>query len=256
MYRNAIVRRPARSLISGISSSPHLGVPDYDRALRQHDDYIRALEACGVSVTVLEALEEYPDSCFVEDTAVCFPDRAVLTNPGAPSRKGEVEDMERALRSFFAPDSLFRIRAPGTLEGGDVLSAPGEVFVGLSGRTNREGAVQFLNLLRDWGIPGQAVPVTGVLHLKTGVTYLEGGRLLVTEEFAEYPPFRAFEKVPVPDAEAYASNCIWMNGKVIVPAGFTGVRKAVEALGYPVLSVDTSEYRKIDGGLTCLSLRF
>lgn len=256
MFRYAIVRRPARTLISGISSSPHLGVPDYDRALRQHDEYIRALEACGVSVTVLEALEEYPDSCFVEDTAVCFPDLAVLTNPGAPSRRGEVEEMERALRSFYAPDRLFRIRAPGTLEGGDVLWAAGEVFVGLSGRTNEEGAIQFLDLLRDRGIPGQAVPVTGVLHLKTGMTCLEDRRLLITEEFAEYPPFRTLEKIPVPEAEAYASNCIWMNGNVIVPAGFPGVRKAVEALGYPVLSVDTSEYRKIDGGLTCLSLRF
>lgn len=256
MFRYAVVRRPARSLVSGLTSSPHLGAPDYEKALRQHDGYIRALEDCGLSVTVLEALEEYPDSCFVEDTAFCLPDRAVLTNPGAQSRKGEVEDMERALRSFYAPDRIFRIRAPGTLEGGDILRAGGEVFVGLSDRTNQEGAIQFLNLLRDWGVPGQPVPVTGVLHLKTGLSFLEGGRLLVTEEFAEYPPFRDFEKIPVPEAEAYAANCLWVNGNVLVPAGFPGIRKAVEDLGYPVLSVDTSEFRKIDGGLTCLSLRF
>jgi dimethylargininase len=256
MFRTAIVRRPARSLVSGLTSSPHPGVPDYGNALRQHDDYIRALEACGLSVTVLEALEEYPDSCFVEDTAFCLPDRAVLTNPGAPSRKGEVEDMERALRSFYAPDRIFRIRAPGTLEGGDILRTDGEVFVGLSDRTNREGAVQFLNLLQDWGIPGQPVPVTGILHLKTGLSYLNGGRLLVTAEFAEYPPFRDFEKIPVPEEEAYAANCLWMNGTVLVPAGCPGIRKAVEGLGYRVLTVDTSEFRKIDGGLSCLSLRF
>ncbi len=256
MFRTAIVRRPARSLVSGLTSSPHLGAPDYGKALRQHDAYIRALESCGLSVTVLEALEEYPDSCFVEDTAFCLPDRAVLTNPGAPSRKGEVEDMERALRSFYAPDRIFRIRAPGTLEGGDILRADGEVFVGLSDRTNREGAVQFLTLLRDWGIPGQPVPVTGVLHLKTGLSYLDGGRLLVTWEFAEYPPFREFEKIPVPEEEAYAANCLWMNGSVLVPEGYPRVRKAVENRGYRVLSVDTSEFRKIDGGLTCLSLRF
>ncbi len=256
MFRTAVVRRPARSLAAGITSSPHLGAPDYDRALGQHDAYIRALEACGVSVTVLEALEEFPDSCFVEDTAVCLRDRAVLSNPGAPSRTGEVEEMERALRSFFPSDRIYRIREPGTLEGGDVLRTDTEFFVGLSGRTNKEGAIQLLTLLRDWGIPGQAVPVPGILHLKTGMSLVHGGRLLVTEEFADYPPFRAFEKIRVPTEEAYAANCLWVNGNVIVPAGYPGVRRAVEGLGCRVLEVDTSEFRKIDGGLTCLSLLF
>ncbi len=256
MFRNAVVRRPARSLVSGITSSPHLGVPDYETALRQHDAYIRALEACGVAVTVLEALEEYPDSCFVEDTAVCFGNGAVLTSPGAPSRRGEVEATEAALRDFYPPEAIRRIEAPGTLEGGDVLVAGGEVFVGLSDRTNQAGAVRFLDILRDWGIPGQAVPVVGILHLKTGMSYLEDGRLLVTEEFEEYPPFRSFDRIRVPEREAYAANCVWMNGTVLVPAGYPGVRAAVEGLGYRVLEVDTSEFRKIDGGLTCLSLRF
>ena len=256
MFKNAIVRRPGRSLVSGITTSSQLGAPDYDRALHQHDAYIDALETCGVSVTTLEAMEEYPDSCFVEDTTVCIPECAVLTNPWAASRKGEIEGMVKALGAFYPPDRIFRIEPPGTLEGGDVMIAGGFVHIGLSGRTNEQGAIQLLSLLGKYSIRGASVPVAGVLHLKTGMSYLGYDRLLVTEEFGEYPQFRTYEKIHVPEAEAYASNCIWMNDSVIVPDGFPGVRDAVEGLGYRVLLVDTSEFRKIDGGLTCLSLRF
>ncbi len=256
MFKNAIVRRPARSLAAGITSSPHLGLPDYEKALRQHDAYIEAVEACGVSVTVLEASEEFPDSCFVEDAAVCVPGCAVLANPGAPSRRGEVEGVAEALRSFYPPQRILRIEAPATLEGGDVMIADGVVYVGLSGRTNAEGATRLLAILGACGLPGTPVPVTGVLHLKTGMSYLENGKLLVTEEFSEYPQFRTLDRILVPDAEAYAANCVWMNGSVIVPAGFPGIRKILEGSGYRVVTVDTSEFRKIDGGLTCLSLRF
>lgn len=256
MFRNAIVRRPARSLTEGITSSSQLGKPDYDTALRQHDAYIKAFESCGLSVTVLEAMEEFPDSCFVEDVAVCCPECAVVTNPGAPTRKGEIAGIVDALGKFYAPEKIQRISNPGTLEGGDVMAADGRYYIGLSARTNRAGADQLLACLGRHGHTGSTIPVRGVLHLQTGMSYLAHNRLLVSDEFKDNPVLGKYDRIAVPRSEAYASNCIWLNESVIVPAGYPLVRKAVEALGYRVLIVDTSEFRKIDGGLTCLSLRF
>ena len=256
MFSNAIVRRPSRSLVAGITSSPELGTPDYERALLQHGAYVGALRSCGVSVVELEAMEEYPDSCFVEDVAVCTPKCAVVTNPGAPSRKGEIVGIVEALEEFYPRRKIEYIQEPGTLEGGDVLQADDHFYVGISARTNQEGAEQFFSIVGRYGFSGTAVPVERILHLKTGLSYLENGNLLISGEFAESPIFESFHRFLVPDEEVYASNCIWMNGTVIVPSGYPRTLKAVADLCYPTRVVDTSEFRKIDGGLTCLSLRF
>ena len=128
--------------------------------------------------------------------------------------------------------------------------------MGRSARTNEEGIRQFIAILEKHGLSGSEVTLEEVLHLKTGVNYLENGNMLVSGEFVTKPEFQQYNRVEIPQEEAYAANCIWVNGTVIVPAGFPAVKKAVEDLGYPVLLVDTSEYRKIDGGLSCLSLRF
>jgi len=256
MFKNVIVRRPARSLVDGLTLSPELGKPDYDQALRQHDAYMEALASCGVSVTALDAIEEYPDSCFVEDVAVCTPKCAVLTNPGAPSRKGEIQGIIDALSEHYPQRKLERIQDPGTLEGGDVMMVGGHYYIGLSARTNPEGADQLIAILKKHGLSGSTVPVTKILHRKTGMSYMENDNLLITGEFVENPAFKDFNRLVVPQAEAYAANCIWMNGTVIVPAEYPGVKKTLEDLGYPTVIVDTSEFRKIDGGLTCLSLRF
>lgn len=255
-FRNVIVRTPGRSITDGITSSPELGKPDYHLALEQHRDYIRALESCGVNVTVLEPLEEYPDSCFVEDTAVITRNCAIITNPGAPSRKGEVQFMAKVLKGFFPEDRIEFIRSPGTLEGGDVMMVGDHFYVGLSARTNQEGIDQFLSILRRHGLSGSHVPLREVLHLKTGVNYIENNNLLVSGEFVDSPEFSRFNRIVVPPEEAYGANCIWVNGTVIVPKGYPTVEGSIRDLGYPVITVDTSEFRKIDGGLSCLSLRF
>ena len=148
------------------------------------------------------------------------------------------------------------IRAPGTLEGGDVMMVGDMFYVGLSARTNAEGIAQFAAILDRYGFACEQVPLEKVLHLKTGVNYLENGNLLVSGEFTDKSCFQGYHRVQIPEAEAYAANCIWVNGTVIVPEGYPAVKAAVEGLGYPVLTVDTSEFRKIDGGLSCLSLRF
>ena len=243
-------------MTEGITSNPQLGKPDYELALRQHDAYIAALKSCGVSVTVLPADERYPDSCFVEDPAVITRKCAIITNPGAPSRNGEKDEIIDAIRKFFPEDKIEYIQSPGTLEGGDVMMVGDHFYVGRSARTNEEGIRQFIAILEKHGLSGSEVTLEEVLHLKTGVNYLENGNMLVSGEFVTKPEFQKYNRVEIPDEEAYAANCIWVNGTVIVPEGYPAVEAAVRSLGYPVLLVDTSEFRKVDGGLSCLSLRF
>lgn len=255
MFQNVIVRRPSRSMIEGITTSPELGTPDYELALRQHDQYIEAMRACGAEVTVLPAMEEYPDSCFVEDVAVVTPQFAIITNPGAASRNGEKAHIVEALRRFYAPEQIHSIDE-GTLEGGDVMQVGSHFYVGLSKRTNEAGVRSFERIISRYGMHCTAVPLSTVLHLKTGMVYLDGDNMLVSGEFIDRPAFAGYNKTVIAPEEAYAVNCLWVNGKVIVPAGFPKTEEAVRALGYETILVDTSEYRKIDGGLSCLSLRF
>lgn len=255
-FTKAIVRTPCKAMVNGITDHPELGTPTYEKALAQHLAYIKALQACGVEVTVLPANEDYPDSCFVEDTAVLCPECAVVTNPGADSRKGEAALMRPTLEQFYPADKIFTITAPATLEGGDVMLAGKTFYVGLSARTNTAGVEQLAGFVEPYGYKVVGVPLTEVLHLKTGVVYLENGILLAGGEFLTKPAFEGYEKVAVPAEEAYAANCVWMNGKILVPEGYPQVLEAIKATGCEPVLCDTSEYRKIDGGLSCLSLRF
>ncbi|MBN7772590.1 dimethylarginine dimethylaminohydrolase family protein [Clostridium aminobutyricum] len=256
MFKNCIVRRPCKAMVEGITSAPELGKPNYELALKQHDTYIEALKQCGVEVLVLDALDEYPDSCFVEDPAVITSKCAIITNPGAASRNGEKAEILPAIKKFFNDDQIEYIQTPGTLEGGDVMMVGDHFYVGRSARTNEEGIKQFIAILEKHGLTGSEVPLEKVLHLKTGVNYIENNNMLVSGEFIDKPEFAKYNKLIIPEEEAYAANCIWMNGKVIVPEGYPAVEKAVKDAGYEIILVDTSEYRKLDGGLSCLSLRF
>ncbi len=256
MFKNVIVRKPAKSMVDGITSAPELGKPDYELAVKQHDAYIAALKQCGVQVTELEALEAYPDACFVEDVAVVTRKCAIITNPGAESRNGEKEYIVETIKKFYQEEQIAYIQSPGTLEGGDVMMVGDHFYVGRSARTNEEGIRQFIAILESYGLSGSEVTLEKVLHLKTGVNYLENNTYLVSGEFIEKEEFKNARQIIIPKEEAYAANCIWVNDKVIVPTGFPKVAEAVQAAGYEVILTDTSEYRKLDGGLSCLSLRF
>ena len=256
IFRNAIVRRPCRAMTEGISSGLYPGRPDYELALAQHDTYIEALRKCGVNVTILPADEDYPDSCFVEDPAVLTEKCAVITNPGAASRNGEKASIEKAVRAFYPDGRIEHIAYPGTLEGGDVMMCGDHFFVGRSERTNAEGIHQFADILSKYGYTCTEVELAEVLHLKTGVNYLENNNLLVSGEFIDKAEFDQYNKFVIPEEEVYAANCIWMNDTVIVPDGYPTVLRAVQSMGYGTITVDTSEFRKLDGGLSCLSLRF
>lgn len=256
MFKNVIVRKPAKSMVEGITSNPQLGKPDYEKAMQQHECYIEALKSCGVNVTVLPAMEEFPDSCFVEDTAVLTPNCAIISNPGADTRREESKYMVDTIKKFYREDQIEYITAPGTMEGGDVMMVGNHFYIGLSARTNEEGCRQFIAALEKHGHTGSIVPLTKVLHLKTGLAYLENNNLLVAGEFVEKEDFAKFNKIVITEDESYSANCIWVNNKVLVPAGYPTTKANIEKAGYEVIEVDTSEYRKIDGGLSCLSLRF
>ena len=255
-FNHVIVRRPCRAMVDGITSAPELGRPDYELALKEHDAYIEALKQCDVDVTILEADERYPDSCFVEDPALITRECAIITNPGAESRNGEKFEIVDAVRKFFPEDRIEYIQAPGTLEGGDVMMVGDHFYVGRSARTNEEGIRQLTEILAKYGMTCSEVKLEKVLHLKPGVNYLETNNMLVSGEFETNPDFEQYNRVEIPEEEAYAANCIWVNDTVIVPEGYPAVLAAVQGLGYKTLLVDTSEYRKLDGGLSCLSLRF
>ena len=254
LFTKAIVRRPAQSLVNGLTDHPELGHPDYALALRQHDAYIAALERCGLAVEVLPAWEEHPDSCFVEDVAVCTRKFALVTRPGAASRAGEIAGIQAVLARYFR--TIEHIEAPGTLEGGDVMMVGDSFYIGLSARTNADGAAQFIAHLARHGYKGQTVTMPPTLHLKTGTSYMEDGILLVDQAFARYQEFSGFDRIHVVPEETYAANCLRVNDFVIVPSGHHETLGALQAKGLATIQLDMSEYRKIDGGLSCLSLRF
>lgn len=256
MFKNVIVRTPCPNVINGISDHPELGIPDYDKALKQHESYIEALKQCGVEVTVLPATPDFPDSCFVEDVAVLSKHCAVITNPGATSRKGEVDDIVDVISKFYPQDKIFRITAPATLEGGDVMMCGDTFFVGLSARSNTAGVEQLRGFLQPFGCTVIGVEMSEVLHLKTGSSYLENNVMLTYGELTSRDEFKDYKKIVVPEEESYCANCIWVNDKVIVPMGYSKTLEAIKEQGYEVIICDSSEYKKIDGGLSCLSLRF
>ncbi len=256
MFKHCIVRKPCKALVDGITSGLYPGRPDYELACKQHDYYIECLKKTGVDVEVLEPLEEYPDSVFVEDPAVVTRACAIIANPGAASRNGEKEEILPAIKKFFDDGKIHFITEPGHLDGGDVMMVGDHFYVGLSARTNEEGIRQFGEILAKYGMTCSQVPLEEVLHLKTGVNYIENGIMLVSGEFIDKPDFAEYKKIIIPEGEEYAANCIWMNDKVIVPEGYPGVAKLVAEAGYEVILCDTSEFRKLDGGLSCMSLRF
>jgi dimethylargininase len=256
MFKNVIVKRPCKAMVEGITSAPELGKPDYELALKQHDDYIEALKKCGVKVKVLPADEEFPDSCFVEDTAVITRKCAIISNPGAATRNKEAQKMIPTIKEYFSDDKIEYIKAPGTMEGGDVMMVGDHFYIGRSARTNAEGIKQFIAILEKHGLSGSEVLLEEVLHLKTGVNYIENNNMLVSGEFITKADFKDYKKIIIPEDESYAANCIWVNDKVIVPKGYPTVEKSIKDAGYEVILVDTSEYKKLDGGLSCLSLRF
>jgi dimethylargininase len=264
-FTRAIVRLPGLSFVAGLTTA-ELGIPDYQKAVQQHAAYCRALERCGLTLTRLEADERYPDSTFAEDTAVMIGSieggramgrRAVLTRPGAPSRAGEVERIAEVLAQFC--QDLHSIAEPGTLDGGDVCEAEDDFFIGISERTNEAGARQLSKILASYGYTSSFVDIRAVkniLHLKSGLAYLGDNRVAVIGALVDHAAFRSYELVKVNASEQYAANCVRINERVLVAAGFPEFERTLGELGYETIALEMTEFQKMDGGLSCLSLRF
>ncbi len=253
MFNQAIVRRPGKSLVNGITTAG-LGQPDYQQALGQHDAYIDALQSCGLTVTVMDADEDYPDGMFVEDTALVMPGLAIVTRPGADSRRGETVTIKKQLEQVF--DQIEIVEAPGTVDAGDIMMVGKHFFIGLSERTNDDGAEQMVRYLRQHGYDGSTISISEGLHFKSSISYLENNHIVVTGELVEKLELAEFNAVVVNPADAYSANSVWVNNHVLVPAGFAETSRSIKALGYEVIELDVSEFQKLDGGLSCLSLRF
>jgi dimethylargininase len=252
MMHHAITRIPCSNYHNGITTA-NLGEPDYSLALSQHRRYVEVLAQCGLTVTTLDPDLLYPDSCFVEDTAVVIDEAAIITNPGAASRREEVKSMQPVLQQFR---KLEFIHAPGTLEGGDVMQVDRHFYIGLTNRTNEAGALQLGEILKKYGYTFTLVPMTSALHLKTVVNYIGNHHLLASAEMARNPVFSKFTILEVSEKDLYAANCLSINDKLIMPAGFDRVKDTLQKSGYKPIELEVSEFEKMDGGLTCLSLRF
>ena len=255
-FTRALVRPPAATFAAGITTSG-LGPPDLALALEQHEAYCRALERLGLTLVRLPPDPEFPDSTFVEDAAVVTSRGAILTRPGAASRAGEVTSLGPALGRWFP--GLGAIAAPGTVDGGDVCDAGHHFFIGLSERTSAEGAAQLAAWLARQGFGSSVIDIgamPGLLHLKTGLSWLGGRRLLAAGGLVGHPALQGWEVVRVPEGEEYAANCVAVNDGVLVPRGFPSTAALLAGLEYDPVPLEMSEFRKMDGGLSCLSLRW
>ncbi|MFI5176884.1 MAG: dimethylarginine dimethylaminohydrolase family protein [Terriglobia bacterium] len=256
MFKHAVVRPPAPNFAAGLTTSD-LGAPNYAKALEQHQRYCEALQHCGLALTNLEADPRYPDSTFVEDTAILTNRFAVLTRPGAVSRKGEVAIIKDTLARFYP--KLHAITSPGTMDGGDICESDDHFFIGISQRTNEEGARQLSGILAQEGHTSTCIDIRGIkgiLHLKSGLSHLGDNRLVLIDALADQVGFEGYDILHVEPAENYAANCVRVNDHVLLAAGYPALQTSMSKLGYSVITLEMSEFQKMDGGLSCLSLRF
>ncbi len=252
MFRYALTRQPGPDFAKGITTS-QLGLPDYAKILAQHNAYEKTLRSLGLEIIHLDALVGYPDAYFVEDTAVVLPELAVITRPGASARQGEEKSIAAALAAYRP---LAQIQSPATLEGGDIFVVGQHLYIGISERTNLAGAQQLADLAAPHGYQATFIPVGAGLHLKSSVNPISKDLLLVTQDFAEREEIASFRKIILDPEEEYAANTLRINDYLLTPAGFPRTREKLEQLGIPILELDVSEVQKMDGGLTCMSLRF
>lgn len=251
MFTHAITRLPGPDYAQGLTTSP-LAAPDVPLTLAQHRAYVECLRSLGLVVEELPPAPGFPDACFVEDTAVVVPEVAVITRPGAPSRLGEAALMTSVLGRYR---SVVQIESPGTLDGGDILQVERHVFIGVSDRTNEDGARQLREILTPFGYTCHLIRVSAGLHLKSSLNYVGHNTMLVTKDFAGHSALHNFTVFLSPSGEEYAANTLLVNDTLIMPAGYPKTQAMLKGLRTPLHTLDTSEFRKMDGGLTCLSLR-
>ena len=254
-FTHAITRRPATSVIAGLRAVD-TGTPDLARMLAQHAVYVATLKETGATVIELAPLDAFPDSVFVEDTALCLPQGAVIMRPGAPSRLGEAAEMAHHLRALYE-QVVAVTKAESFIEGGDILVTDREILVGRSARTNAAGIGELTGLVAPWGHRLREVHTPpGVLHFKTDCSLLDADTVLSTTRLTATGCFAGYRVIDVAEGEEAAANTIRFNDLVLMPAGFARTRDAIISAGFTVREIGNSECAKLDGGMSCLSLRF
>ncbi|TQV79316.1 dimethylarginine dimethylaminohydrolase family protein [Denitrobaculum tricleocarpae] len=252
-FDSAIARKPGTSVVKGLRAGGQED-PDFEAVSAEHDAYVAALRHAGVEVQVLEPLEAFPDSVFVEDPALVFHEGAILLRPGVGSREGETAAIAPVLRDRF--DRVLELGA-GYVDGGDVLTTSDRVMIGLSARTDREGAEALISSLAKLGRKGEIVHTpSSVLHFKSDCSLMDDTTILSTQRLAESGVFSGFETLIVPEGEEGAANALRINDTIFLAEGFPGTLALLEGAGYHLATLKTSEIAKIDAGLSCMSLRW
>jgi dimethylargininase len=251
-FGHAIVRMPAPSVIEGLRTGAE--APTYEGVLAEHRAYVAALEAAGLAVEVLEPLDAYPDSVFVEDPAFVLPEGAILLRPGAPTRIGETAEIASALRRRFA---RVLTQDEGYADGGDMLILPDEILIGLSGRTDRLGAMRVCALLRALDRPARVVETPpGVLHLKTACALVDEETVIATPALEASGIFGGLEVIETPEGEEKAANLLRLNETLLIGADYPRTTDLLSCRTAELVPTPIAENRKIDAGLSCMSLRW
>ena len=253
-FTRAVTRLPARSIVDGLRAQD-IGDPDHEQMLRDHAHYVETLRAAGAEVIELDAIEQFPDSVFVEDVALCLPEAAIMMRPGAASRAGEVAQMAPILRDLY--EQVVTIDGPGFIEGGDILTTAREILVGRSERTDSAGIAELGTIVARWGYRlREVLTPPDVLHFKTDCSLLDADTILATPRLDASGCFADYRVIHTADGEEAAANSIRYNDRVLMPAGFPGTLQRLLEAGYQVCEINNSECAKLDGGMSCLSLRF
>jgi len=259
-FTHAIVRLPGQSVVNGLTQATETvtgsaPLPDPVQFAGQHEAYISTLQGLGLQVEILPSAEAYPDSVFVEDAALCIGNLAIALRPGAPSRSGEAALIRPALEASFS--EVRDLPGAGNLDGGDVLVGEDTVFVGLSARTDKDGVKALQSILEPYGYQVREVNTPpSVLHFKTACGLLDDKTIFSTATLAQTGCFEDSDIVIAPEDEEAAANLVRINEAVLISAGASATRRLLEDRGYRVIEVENSEPAKIDGGLSCMSLRY
>ena len=253
-FTHAITRAPGAGVTQGLREAD-TGAPNVALFQAHHAAYVAALRATGAEVTELAALDDFPDGVFLEDTALCLPEGAVILRPGAPSRLGEAAAMAPVLAQHYG--EVAAITGPGFIEGGDILTTEREILIGRSARTNAAGIAELAGIVALWGYRMRELQTPpGVLHFKTDCSLLDEETILATPRLAASGCFDGYRVILTAEGEEAAANSIRFNGVVLAPAGFPRTAETLGGAGYDVREIPNSEAAKLDGGMSCLSLRF
>ena len=252
-FTHAITRKPSKSIVDGLRAVD-TGTPDLDVFLAHHADYVAALKSTGATVTELDALEEYPDSVFVEDAALCLPEAAIAMRPGTPTRLGEAAVMAPILAKIYG--DVISIE-DGFIDGGDILTTEREILIGTSARTDSKGIEALRKIVSQWGYTVSEVKTPeGVLHFKTDCSLLDENTILATKRLSASGVLDGYDVIHTADGEEACANAIRFNDLVLMPEGFPKTEATLLEAGYNVRKIGNTEAGKLDGGMSCLSLRF